>query len=178
MFKVWYSKLATWLLSHEWLFFVEVRNQFYSETIFLHKITQYLFPFESNKGYRSLVLIIYPLTVHLLTGSVLQFLQSVFENCYNLIKSFQFSKKIMWNFRAFCHVYNNDDASKCREFKADARYFYGNRITQVFNKICVFESTALLKPLKPRSWLPAFYAKPRSWILAPSQWTLCCCSSR
>ena len=34
---------------------------------------------------------------------------------------------------------------------------------------CVFESTALLKPLKPQSWLPAFYAKPRSWLLAPSQ---------
>ena len=93
----------------------------------------------------------------------------MFEKCYNLMKSFQFSRKIMWNFRAFCHVYNNDKASKCREFKADARYFYGNRITQVFNKICAFESTALLKPLKPRSWLPTFYAKPRSWLLAPSQ---------
>ena len=97
---------------------------------------------------------------------MLQFLQSVFEKCYNLIKSFQFSRKIMWNFRAFCHVYNNDDTSKCREFKADARYFYGNRITQVFNKICAFESTALLKP---QSWLPAFYAKPPSWLLAPGQ---------
>ena len=101
-----------------------------------------------------------------LTGSVLQFLQSVFEKCYNLIKSFQFSRKIMWNFRAFCHVYNNDNASKCQEFKADARYFYGNQITQVSNKICACESTVLLKPLKPRSWLPAFYAKPQSWLLA------------
>ena len=104
-----------------------------------------------------------------LTGLVLQFFQSVFEKCYNLIKSFQFSRKIMWNFRVFCHVYNNDDASKCPEFKADARYFYGNQIMQVFNKICAFELTALLKPLKPRSWLPAFYAKPRLWLLALSQ---------
>ena len=108
-------------------------------------------------------------SIHCLTGSVLQFLQSVFEKCYNLIRSFQFSRKIMWNFRAFCHVYNNDDTSKCREFKADARYFYGNRIMEVFSKICAFESRALLKPLKPRSWLPVFFAKPRSWLLAPSQ---------
>ena len=72
----------------------------------------------------------------------------------------------MWNFRAFCHVYNNDNASKCQEFKADARYFYGNQIPQVSNKICACESTVLLKPLKPRSWLPAFYAKPQSWLLA------------
>ena len=55
------------------------------------------------------------------------------------------------------------------EFKADARYFYGNWITQVFNKICVFISTSLLKPLKLRSWISAFYAKPQSWLLAPSQ---------
>ena len=75
----------------------------------------------------------------------------------------------MWNFRAFCNVYNNDDTSKCWEFKVDVRYFYDNRIMQVFNKIWAFESTALLKPLKPGSWLPAFYAKPRSWLLAPSQ---------
>ena len=38
-------------------------------------------------------------------------------------------------------------------FKADTRYFYGNQITQVFNKICTLESTAPLKPLKPQSWL-------------------------
>ena len=38
-------------------------------------------------------------------------------------------------------------------FKADARYFYGNRIMQVYNKICSLESTGLLKPLKPQSWL-------------------------
>ena len=38
-------------------------------------------------------------------------------------------------------------------FKADTRHFYGNQITQVFNKICTLESTALLKPLKPQSWL-------------------------
>ena len=42
-------------------------------------------------------------------------------------------------------------------------------IMQVFNKICTFESTALLKPLKPRSWLLACYANPRSWLLALSQ---------
>ena len=129
---------------------------------------------------------------------MLQFLQSVFEKCYSLIKPFQFSRKqfvifnpwkssvelnsllskffcyiiwllyqlirrdtgrleneaftsnpkvsskqelnglkitiwkILWNFRAFCHVYNNNDASKCCKFKADVRYFYGNRITQAF----------------------------------------------
>ena len=66
-------------------------------------------------------------------------------------------------------MFNNDDTSKCRELKANAIYFYGNRITQVFNKICAFESRALLKPLKPRLWLPAFYAKPRWWLLAPNQ---------
>ena len=70
---------------------------------------------------------------------------------------------------------NNDNASKCREFKVDARYSYSKQITQVFNKICAFESTALLKPLKPRSWLPAFYANPRLWLLATSQLTAKIC---
>ena len=63
-------------------------------------------------------------------------------------------KKIMWNSRAFCHVFNNDDTSKCREFKVDVRYFYGNEITHTFNSICAFESIPLLKPSKPWSRLP------------------------
>ena len=71
----------------------------------------------------------------------------------------------MRNSRAFSHVDNNN-ILKCQEFKADMRYFYSNQITQVFSKICTFESTALLKR---QSWLPTFYAKPRSWLLAPSQ---------
>ena len=52
-----------------------------------------------------------------LTGSVLQFSESLFEKCYNLIKSFQFSRKIMWNFRAFYHVYNNDDGQNVGNLK-------------------------------------------------------------
>ena len=39
-----------------------------------------------------------------------------------------------------------------------ARYFYGIRLTQVFNKRCAFESTVRLKLLKPRLRLHAFYA--------------------
>ena len=78
---------------------------------------------------------------------------------HNLVKSL-FSMKIVQNSRTFCHVYNNDDTSKSWEFKADTRYFYSNRIKQVFNKIYASESTALLKSIKSQSWLPAFYAKP------------------
>ena len=59
-----------------------------------------------------------------------------------------------WNSRAFFHFYNSDNTSTCRELKAVARYFYGNRIMHVFNKLYAFESTALLRLLKPRSWLP------------------------
>ena len=60
----------------------------------------------------------------------------------------------MWNSRVFSHVYDNDNTSTCPELKAVAKYFYGNQIMLVFNKLSAFESTALLKLLKPRSWLP------------------------
>ena len=66
---------------------------------------------------------------------------------------------MMWNSTAFFRVYNNDNTSTCRELKAVARYFYGNWIMHVFNKLCTFESTALLKLLKRRLWLPVSICK-------------------
>ena len=95
----------------------------------------------------------YPSSISYLTFKVC-LKNAIYIYTHNLVKSL-FSMKIVQNSRTFCHVYNNDDTSKSWEFKADTRYFYSNRIMQVFNKICAFESTALLKPLKPWSWLLA-----------------------
>ena len=42
--RIWYSKLATWSLSHElWLFFCRSVKSVSAKTTFLHKIMQYLF---------------------------------------------------------------------------------------------------------------------------------------
>lgn len=81
---------------------------------------------------------------------------SVFQKKYNIIYP---------NYVDFCKTIKSMTSIR-REFNADARYFYGNRITHVFNKICTFESTALLKLLKPQS---SPTAKPRSWLPVSNQ---------
>ena len=84
-----------------------------------------------------------------LTGSVLQVLQRVFEKCYNLLSFCTFQGKSLEN-PEFSAMFIIMTTQTFREFRADGRYFYGNQIAQVFNKICAFKSTEVLKPLKPQ----------------------------